>query len=235
MRAAHFVSIELVLEATPAAHLARLTSEAPHLALDLADHVLDADEVGFGAFELPLRLTTTLLVAHDARRLLEEEAPRVVLVREHLIDLLTLDHGVAGGAEAGAAEEVLDVLQPARHAVDAELALARTENSPRDLDLRVLGRQCAVVVVEVERNLRHPHRLVEAAPLKDHVLDLLAAKMPRVLLAENPAERVRDVALAAAVRTDDGGDAARERHLGPVHERLEAVEFEAIDVQRTPP
>ena len=55
-------------------------------------------------------------------------------------------------------------------------------------------------------------------PLEDHVLHALAAQALGALLAEHPRDGVDDVALAAAVGADDGGDAGVEGELGAIGE-----------------
>ena len=54
---------------------------------------------------------------------------------EDLPDAPLLDDGVALRAQAGAHENVLDIAQARRAAVDEVFALARTEQAPRDGDL----------------------------------------------------------------------------------------------------
>ena len=71
-------------------------------------------------------------------------------------------------------------------------------------------------------------RLARVAAVEDHVLHAVAAQALRALLAEHPGDRVDDVALAAAVGADDGGDARVEGELGAVGKALEAGDFETI-------
>ena len=55
------------------------------------------------------------------------------------------------------------------------------------------------------------------------------AKRTGGLLAEHPADRVEDVAFAAAVWADDGGASGAEIEFGPVREALEAVEDDSLE------
>ena len=61
---------------------------------------------------------------------------------------------------------------------------------------------------------------------EQNVLGLPAPQRAQALLPENPAERVREIALAAAVRSDDGGNAGLEIELGSLAKRLESVNGE---------
>jgi len=71
-------------------------------------------------------------------------------------------------------------------------------------------------------------RLPRVAAAEDHVFHLVAAQALRALLAHHPRDGIGDIALAAAVRTDDRGHALIEGELGPIGERFEAVDFEAL-------
>ena len=78
-------------------------------------------------------------------------------------------------------------------------------------------------VDESERNLGHTGGLAVASAGEDDVLHLDAAEGFGGLLAEDPGDGIGDVGLAAAVGSDDGGDAfAGELDLGAITEGLEA-------------
>ena len=66
------------------------------------------------------------------------------------------------------------------------------------------------------------------AAAEDHVLHPLAAQALGALLAEHPGQRVDDVALPAAVRPDDRGDAGVEGELGSIRKALEAGNLQAL-------
>ena len=67
------------------------------------------------------------------------------------------------------------------------------------------------------------------AAAEDDVLHPVAAEALGALLPEDPRDRVGDVALAAAVRADDGGHALVEGKLRAVGKRLKTVYFEAFE------
>src|SRR4029077_4763152 len=62
--------------------------------------------------------------------------------------------------------------------------------------------------------------------LKDDVFHLPAAQQAWRLLAQDPADGIGDVGLAATVRTDDRRHARFERQLDRARERLEARQLE---------
>ena len=49
------------------------------------------------------------------------------------------------------------------------------------------------------------------------------------LLADDPADGVRDITLAAPVRADDGGESVGEIEAGGIDERLETGKFELFE------
>ena len=103
------------------------------------------------------------------------------------------------------------------------------EDAPGHRHLGVLEGQAAVVVAHGEHDLGHAERLGRARALEDHVLDPFPAEHAGALLAQDPAQGVGDVALAAAVGPHDGGDPAGERHLGAGGEGLEPEQLELLN------
>ena len=81
---------------------------------------------------------------------------------------------------------------------------------------------------ETQPDFGRGRRLARVAAVEDDVLHLLAAQALGALLAHHPRDGVGDVALAAAVGPDDGGDAFVEGQFRAVGERFEAVDFESF-------
>ncbi len=82
---------------------------------------------------------------------------------------------------------------------------------------------------EAQTYLRGRGRLARIAAIEDDVFHLLATQALRALLTHHPGDGVGDVALAAAVRADDGGHALVEGKLRPVRKGLEAVYFKTFE------
>ena len=82
---------------------------------------------------------------------------------EHRVELALADDHVLLAADAGVGEQLLDVEQPARRAVDLVLGVAVAEQRARDRDLGELDRQQAGGVVDRERHLGAPERRPVAA------------------------------------------------------------------------
>jgi hypothetical protein len=162
----------------------------------------------------------------DTGRLFEQLATIIGPIGEQRVDHLALDHHARVGAQAGAAHEILDVAQAARRAVEQVLALAGAHEAAREHHFLERHGQVAVGVVEVQRDFGHVHRLARRRAVEDDVFHLRAAHHARALLTQHPAHRIGHVGLAAAVRTDNGRDAAIEHELRVIGERLESMHFE---------
>ena len=108
-----------------------LPLERPELAADLPQQVLDPQQVALGRLEAALGLLLALAVLEDAGRLLDDRPAILGPGVEHGVDLALADDHVLLAADAGVGQQLLHVEQPARHAVDRVLALARAEQRAR--------------------------------------------------------------------------------------------------------
>ena len=182
--------------------LARDLGLAPQrleLAADLGEQVLEPGQVAVRGVELAERLLLALAVLEDAGGLLDEAAPVLRRRVQDLVELALADDHVHLAADAGVAQQLLDVEQPAGRAVDGVLRPARAEHRPADRDLGVLDRQRSVGVVDREQHLRTAERRAPGRAGEDDVLHLAAAQALGALLAHHPGEGVDDVGLARAV------------------------------------
>ncbi len=162
----------------------------------------------------------------DAGGLLENGAALLGLGGEDLVDLALGHDRVAGSADTGVHEQLLDVFEAAGLAVEEVFAAAVAIDAAHDLDLVEFAAELLFAVGEEEGNLAHLGGFTGIGALKDDVLHLAAAKGLGGLFAEHPADGVGDVGFAAAVGADDGGDAGLEAQGGGIGEGLEAVELE---------
>ena len=81
---------------------------------------------------------------------------------------------------------------------------------------------------QLEADFRGTGGPARIAAAEDDVLHPVAAQALGALLAEHPRERIDDVALAAAVRPDDGRDAGVEGQLGSIRKALEAGNLQTL-------
>ena len=212
--------------------LARLPLERAELPLDLADHVGQAGQVGFGLFEFARGFLALALVFGDARRLLENRAPVLGPGRQDQVDLALLHDGIGRTPDAGIHEKLLDVAQPAQGTVEQVFAAPVAVHAPRNADLVVRRAELRLAIGEGHGHLRHADGLPGVRAVEDHVRHLAAAQGLGRLLAQAPAHGVEHVALAAAVRSHDRRHAVREIQFAFRGERLETVDFQAAQIHR---
>jgi hypothetical protein len=123
-----------------------------------------------------------------------------------------------GQSAAALVEQVVGALAALDAALDGQLGHALPPG----------GHLGAAVVGEGEPHLAHAHRSAPLAAREDDVFHRAAAQCLGALLAHDPLDRVDDVRLATAVGSDHGRDPVIEDERGPVVERLEAVNVEAL-------
>ena len=215
---------QLIPQDEVALGLLRLRSQRLHLQLQLRDLVVDPHEVFLRALQLALGLLLAVAVLGDARRLLKDLPPVAALGGEDLVDPPLADDGVALLAHAGVQEELRHVLQPDGLAVDVVLALAAAVVAPGHGHLGLLhGGEDVGAVVDDQRHLGEARLGPLGGTAEDDVLHLGAPEALGALLAHDPADGVRDVGLAGAVGTHDGGDVLAEVQRGLIGERFEPL------------
>lgn len=130
--------------------------------------------------------------------------------------------------------------------VDQVFAFPRPEQPPRNGHLAPPRRlaflhrlEFVAIVVHLgihqgHRDRRHAHRLSIARAAEDHVFHPGAAQAFGRLFAQDPADGVADVRLAAAVGPDNRRDAvAVEAQLRAVAKGLKALKFYAFESQQS--
>ena len=211
--------------------LFRLQPQRLHLQLQLVYLVVDAHQVLLGALQLALGLLLAVAEAGDARRLLKDLPPVGGTHREDLVDLALADDGVALPAQARVHEQLVDVLEAHRAAVDVILALPRAVVPPGDHDLALLHGEDMLGIVQHKRDLRKAQLLALGCAAEDHVLHLAAPQGPGGLLPHDPADGVGDIRFSAAVGAHDGGDVLAEGEHRLVREGLESLDLQRLEVQ----
>ena len=183
-----------------------LRRQATRLGPELAEDVTDPSQVGLGFHQPLLGLTSSTLVASHAGRLLEQRSSFLGAQGERLIDHALADEqeGVVG--QVGGIEEIDEVAQAHLLAIEQVLVLARAEEPSTALDESVFDRQQTIVVADDEAHVGHARGVPAGGTGEDDVLRL-AGSQRAALLAERPPQGIGEIALAAAIGTDDGADA----------------------------
>ncbi len=207
-----------------------LAAQGLELAAQLRGEVGDPVQVALHRVELADRLLFALAVLEDARGLLDEGAALLGTGVQDGVQLPLADDDVHLTADAGVAEQVLDVQEAAGVAVDGVLRAAVAEHGPPDGDLGVVDGQRTVGVVDGEADLGSAQRLAGGGAREDDVLHLAAAQGLGPLLPHHPGQGVHHVGLARAVGTDHTGDPGLETQSGGRRERLEAAQRQILQV-----
>src|SRR5262249_43225289 len=161
-------------------------------------------------------------------RLFDQRTAVGGLAREDEADLPLLDDRVGLRPEARIHEQLVDVLEAADLAVHEVLGVAVPVETARHRALGVAVGAVAVQARDLEVDLGHVHGLARLAAREDDVLHGRAAEALRALLAEHPVDGVGDVALPAAIWSDDARDAAPEGQLLLVAEALETDDLDSF-------
>ena len=209
--------------------LGGLAANGIQLSFDLAHDVSQAQQILGHAFELALRVDFAGLEAADARGLFEDAPAGDVCGLQELIDAALLDDAVRRTPGSRPEKKIADVFKPGRHSVDEIFRLPRAVDAAANLHFVDVEGKHALPIVEVEQGLGERRRFAVGRAIEDDVGHLLSAQAFRALVAEDPLDRIDDVALAAAVGTDDTGNAGGEFEAGAVGEALEAEQIERLE------
>ena len=213
-----------------AAGLGDLALERVHPALLFGEHVGNAEQVGLGVFEFAQRFLFLALELRDAGGLLEHRAAFFRLGGEDLVDLALRHDRVGGAADAGVHEHVMDVLEAAERVVDPVFRVAVAEHPAGDGDFVEIDFERSFAIGHRQGDFRHAERLAFFGAVENDVGHFTAAQGLGGGFAEHPADGIDDVGFAAAVGTDDAGDAFGEFKDGLVREGLEAVDFQSFEI-----
>ena len=221
---------DLDLDAPGAPGDGGLSGQGAELATQLLGEVSDAGEVGGHGLQLAKGAFLALAVLEDAGGLLDEAAAVLRRGAQDRVELPLPDDDVHLAPEARVAEELLDVEEAARAAVDAVLRPAAAEQGARDGDLGVVDRQGAVGVVDGQGDLGTPEGRAGAGAGEDDVGHGATAQVLGALLPHDPGQGVDDIGLAGPVGSDHGGDAWLQAEGGRRREGLESLDRQRLEV-----
>ena len=216
--------------------LARLLLQAFHLAGELADHVLDAGEVGFGRLQPQLGFVAAGMQAGDAGGVFQHAAALLGLGLDDLADLALVHQRRRTRAGRGIGEQDLHVAGAHVAAVDAIDRAGLALDAAGDFqELAVVdrGRRGAIGIVDRHHHFGVVARRAVAGAGEDHRVHVGGAQRFVRGLAHRPAQRLDQVRLAAAVRTDHAGQAGLDHEVGGFNERLETVEAKTRQFHET--
>ena len=213
--------------------LPRLPPQALDLRIDVLEHVLDADEIVLRPFEPQFRFVSARMQSGDARRLLQHQPPRGGLGRDDLANLALPHHRGRAGAGGGVGEQQLHVARARFPPVDAIGGSLVALDPAYDLDrLGIVegGGRAAVGIVERQPDFGDVSRWAAPGAREDHVLHAGGAHVLVRILAHDPAHGLDEIGFAAAVRTDDPGQARLDLEFGRIAKTLESGHAQPLEL-----
>ncbi len=195
--------------------------------LELGQHILAALEVSLSLAQLALGVVLTRLEHANLGGILEQAAALLGAQRERGVDQALIDDRIRAAERA---DGLLQIAQAHAATVDEILIIAGAGSAASERHLAVGQRQQPVAVIDRQRHLGQAGGGTAAAAAEQEILSALGAQRGVALLAEHPAHSVGDIALAGAIRADDGGDAGAELKDRARGKGFEALDFEAFEV-----
>ena len=190
--------------------------------LDFMDDIRNAQQVLLGLIQLAHGLPLACTVLRDTGCFLKEKPPFLRLAVQDFIHAVLPDNAHAIVPETRISKKLIDILQTTAGLIDVKFTFAGAEETACNLNLLEVHRQLAVIIKN-KRNLRYTQRMARDTAGEDDILRLQAAQIADILLSQHPAYRIRDIALAAAIRTDNRRNALIEFYFDFVCKGLEAI------------
>ena len=153
--------------------LARLLLQAVDLGGELADHVLDPQQIGFRRFQPQLGLVPAGMQAGNAGGFLQHAAALLGLGLDDLADAALMHQRRRARAGGGVGEQDLDVARAHLAAVDAVGGAGLALDAARDFERVIViegGRRRAVGIVDRDRHLGIVARRAVGGAGEDHLV-----------------------------------------------------------------
>ena len=210
--------------------LPRLLLQAVDLAGELADHVLDAGEVGLGRLQPQFGLVAAGVQSGDAGGVFQHAAALFGFGLNDLADLALVDQRRRTRAGGGIRKQNLHVAGTHVAAVDAIDRTRLALDPARDFQNLAIVHRCrrrAIGIVDRHHDFGVVARRTVAGTGEDHRVHVGGAQRFVRGLAHRPAQRLDQIGFAAAVRSDHAGQARLDHEVGGFNERLETVKAKA--------
>ncbi len=183
------------------------------------------------------RLAAPLLVLGDTGRFLDIDAQLFRLGLDESGNHALLNDGVGARAEAGAQENIRDVLAAAAYAVQKVIRLGFARHQSLDGDFRKLGilaPETTIRIIEDQLNGGLGNRLAGSRTIENHIRHGLAAQVLGGRLTHDPAHSVDDIRLATTIGANHGRQIGREVCDGWIHKGFEAHQLDAFQSHVSP-
>ena len=169
-----------------------------------------------------------MAVLGDARRLFEDLTALRTFQRKDLVNSTLANVGVSLPAQACIHQQLVDIPQTGRLAVDIVFTVTGAIITAGHHDLVSVISKGPVRIVQNQGRFRKANCCPFLGAAKDHVLHLGATEGFCALLAHNPQNGIGNIGLTGAVGAYDSRDIIAEADQGLVRERLEALYFQTL-------
>ncbi len=228
---------DLLRQADIALRRLGLTPQAVGAGVHVGQDFVQPHQIRFGGAQLLFGILAPDVQAGNARRFLQHGAAFLRAGGNHGGDAPLADQSGAMRAGGGVREDQRHVLRPDVAAIGA-IGAARPALDPAgDFQFPVRTdfhrvEQLALFLDGEQRDFREIALRAGGGAREDHILHAAAAHRLGAGFAHDPADRLQQVRLAAAIGPDNAGQAGFDAQLRRVDEALEAGELEALYLHR---
>ena len=217
--------------------MAGLTGQLRQLTSQLFDHVIDAKQVRFGVLQLQLGFVPALIETCDTSGIFQNAAARFGLGVDQFRNLALTHQRGRCRTRGRIGEQHLNVTGTHIFAVGLIGGAHIAGDAADDFQLVLIVEPCgrkAIRVVDGQRDFGKVTGRAAGGTGKDHVFHAAATHRGRAVFAHHPAQRLKQVGLAAAVRTHDTGQPFGNDQIRRINEAFEACKFESRKAQMAP-
>ena len=175
--------------------------------------------------EFALGFLLACTVFHNARSFFKNLASVIGTVGKNFTYAALSDDGISVLADACVTEKLANIAQTCRGFVDTVFAFSRTEGAACNNNLGKRRSKQSVRIVKIHGNFAVGQRLALFRPAENKVIDSFAAQRTCILLAQNKAKSVRNVAFSATVGTQNTRNSVFENQFGFFCKRFEPADF----------
>ena len=167
----------------------------------------------------------TALIAADTGHFFKNDPTLLWLAVQDAVHPVLADDSHRILANTRISKQKMNVFQTARPLVNKEFTFAGAENPPCYDDFRKFDIELMIAIVKIQgyfcRSLGTPFFRTG----KNNVLRLLTAQLADILFPHDPADGIGNIALAAAVRSDDSCDSLIKCQCCLICEGLKSPQF----------